>query len=48
MLGCRFSFEAHGKNLREKATKRSFKTTEILLDADIYFIGFVDTMFDRY
>ena len=32
-LGCRFSFEAHAKNVREKATKCSLKTTEVLLGA---------------
>ena len=34
LLGCRFSFEAYVKKGREKATKFSFKTTEVLLDAD--------------
>ena len=34
MLDCRFSFEAYAKNVREKATKCSLKTTEVLLDAD--------------
>ena len=34
MLGCRFSFEAYKKNVREKATKCSLKTTEVVLDAD--------------
>ena len=34
MLGCRFSFVAYAKNVREKTTKRSFKTTEALLVAD--------------
>ena len=34
MVGCRFSFEAYVKNIREKVTKRFLKTTEILLDAD--------------
>ena len=28
MLGCRFSFEAYAKNVREKATKCSLKTAE--------------------
>ena len=32
MLGCRFSSEAHAKNLSEKATKCSVKTTEVVLD----------------
>ena len=31
-LGCRFSFEAYAKNVRENATKCSLKTTEVLLD----------------
>ena len=34
MLGCRFSFEAYAKNVREKVTKFSLETTEVLLDAD--------------
>ena len=34
MLGLRFSFAAYEKNVREKATKYSLQTTEILLDAD--------------
>ena len=34
MLGCRFNFEAYAKNIREKATKCSLKTTDILLGAD--------------
>ena len=34
MLGCRFNFEAYAKNAREKTTKDSLKTTEVLLDAD--------------
>ena len=34
MLGCRFSFEAYAKDVREKMTKCSLKTTEVLLDAD--------------
>ena len=34
MIGCRFSFEAYAKNIQEKATKCSLKTTEVLLDAD--------------
>ena len=34
MLGCRFSFKAYAKNIREKATKGSLETNEILLDAD--------------
>ena len=34
MLGFRFSFETFAKNVREKATKCSLKTTEVLLDAD--------------
>ena len=39
MLGCRFSFEAYAKKVREKSlfkcsTKCSLKTDEVLLDAD--------------
>ena len=34
ILGCRFSFEAYAKNVKEKATKCSLETTELLLDAD--------------
>ena len=34
MLGCRFSFEAYTNNVREKATKCSLKTTEVVLDND--------------
>ena len=34
MLDCRFSFEAYAKNVREKVTKFSLETTEVLLDAD--------------
>ena len=34
ILGCRFSFEAYPKNVREKAIKYSLKIIEILLNAD--------------
>ena len=34
MLGCRFSFDAYAKNVREKLTNCSFKITEVLLDLD--------------
>ena len=34
MLGCRSSFEAYAKNVREKTTKCSLKTIEVLLDTD--------------
>ena len=34
MLGCRFSVEAYAKNAREKATKCSLKTTNVLLGDD--------------
>ena len=37
MLGCRFCFEAYAKNVREKVTKFSLMTTEVLLDADRHF-----------
>ena len=33
MLDCRFSFRAYVTNVREKATKCSLKTTEVLLDS---------------
>ena len=36
MLGCKFSFKTYAKNVRERATKCSLKTTEVLLDADGY------------
>ena len=36
MLGCGFNFEAYAKNVREKETKCSLKTTKVLLDADGY------------
>ena len=34
MLGCSFIFESYAKNVREKVTKCSLKTTDVLLDAD--------------
>ena len=34
MLGCRLSFEAYAKKVREKATKSSLKTTQVLFDAN--------------
>ena len=34
VLGCRFNLKAYAKNVREKATKGSLKTAEVLLDAD--------------
>ena len=36
MLGCRFSFEAYAVNVREKTTKCSLKTAEVLSDTDGY------------
>ena len=36
MLGDRFSFETYAKNVREKMTKCSLKTAEVLWDADGY------------
>ena len=39
MMGCRFSFNAYAKNVREKATNCSLKTTEVLLDVDGYVLG---------
>ena len=34
MLGCKFSFKVYAKSVREKATKCSLKTNEVMLDAD--------------
>ena len=34
MLGCRLSFKAYVKDVRENATKCSLKTSDILLGAD--------------
>ena len=34
MSGFKFSFKGYAKNVREKATMYSLKTTEVLLDAD--------------
>ena len=34
MLGCRFSFKAFVKNVRENVNMCSLKTNEVLLDAD--------------
>ena len=36
MVGRRFNFKAHVKNVQEKAIKCSLKTTETLLDGDGY------------
>ena len=36
ILGFRFSFEAYVTKVRNKATKRSLKTAEVLLDADAH------------
>ena len=33
MMGCRFNFKACARNIREKTTKCSLKTTEVLIDA---------------
>ena len=41
MLGCRFSFEAYSKNVREKATKCSWKTAEVLLDVDSAYLSLI-------
>ena len=38
MLGCRFSFEEYAKNVKEKTTKCSLKTTDVLLGADGYVV----------
>ena len=34
MLGCRFNSKAYAKKVREKATKCSLKTDEVLVDVD--------------
>ena len=34
MLGCRFGFEAYATNIRQKATKHSLETTDVLLGTD--------------
>ena len=34
MLGCKFSFKVYAKSVREKATKCSLKTNEVMLDTD--------------
>ena len=34
LLGCSFNFGAYAKDVREKATKCSLKTAEVLLNAD--------------
>ena len=36
MLRCSFNFEDYTKNVTEKATKCSLKSTEVLLNADGY------------
>ena len=41
MLDFRFSFEAYVKNVREKGTKCSLKTTDVLLDADGHVLSLV-------
>ena len=41
MLGCRFSFKVYAKNVKEKATKYSLKTAEVLLDADGHVLTYV-------
>ena len=34
LLGCSFNFGAYAKDVREKATKCSLKTAEVLLNVD--------------
>ena len=34
ILGCMFTIKAYAKNVREKTTKCSLKTAEVLLDAE--------------
>ena len=34
MTGSSFNFKAYARNIKEKATKRSLKTTKVLLDAN--------------
>ena len=41
MLGCRFSFEAYAKNVREKAIKCSLKTIVVRLGADGHLYTYV-------
>ena len=41
MLGCRFSFEAYARNVRENATKCYLKTTEVLLDSDGHYLSLI-------
>ena len=41
MLFCIFSFEAYAKDVREKATKRYLKITEVLLNADGHVLPYV-------
>ena len=45
MLGYRFSFEVYTKNIREKATRCSLRTAEVLLDAGRHVLA---TKFDIY
>ena len=44
MLSCRYRFQAYAKNVRQKTTKWSSKTTEVLLDTG----GHVLTKFDKF
>ena len=41
ILGCRLNVEAYEKNVREKTTKCSLKTIEILLNADEHVLTWV-------
>ena len=41
MSGCRFSFEAYAKSVKEKATKSSLKTTNVPLGADGHVLTYV-------
>ena len=41
ILGCRFTFKAYAKNVREETSKCSLKTAEVLLDADEHVLTYV-------
>ena len=41
MLSCRFSFEAYAENVREKTTKGSLETAEVLLDVGGHVLTYV-------
>ena len=41
LLGRMFSFEVYVKNVKEKATNCSLKTTEVVMDADRHVLTYV-------